>query len=249
MAKAQAAVLAEQGGPTESRPFFEYRSRALDFVLAPKTTALLIVDLQKSSACEDCGYIPIYRGVGHDEIADFYLRRLHETVIPSVQLLQRTFRQHGAPVVFLTVGTLTGDLTDMVPGHVRSARYWREIGLEPPFARMGTHQMEVLDEIAPAPNEAVIAKTTASGFTSSPLERVLWSYGVRQLVLCGVSTNYCVGSTLRDAADRGYDCVLAEDGCADLSTDAHSVALKSLEPFCRVETAASICTELGAPPG
>jgi nicotinamidase-related amidase len=147
-------------------------------------------------------------------------------------------------VIFLTVGTLTGDYTDLTPRFQRAVEYWRERGLEPPYAKPGSREMSVLDEIAPRDGEPVIAKVGASAFTASTIERVLFTFGVRQLVFGGVATNYCVQSTLRDASDRGYDCVLVEDACADVTPEIHEIGIRSTSPFCRVETAAAVVSEL-----
>ncbi|HET9879815.1 MAG TPA: isochorismatase family cysteine hydrolase [Candidatus Limnocylindria bacterium] len=234
----------EPGGDPALERLFAYRRRQNDFRLAPDASALLLVDLQYGSASPDHGFNAIYRDIGFGDVVDGYVSRLRDTVIPAVQRLQAAFRAAGAPVVFLTVGTLTGDYGDLTPRFRRAVTYWREQGLEPPYARLGTREMQVLDEIAPLPGEPVVPKTGASGFTASPLERVLFGAGVRQLVIGGVATNYCVASTLRDAADRGYDCVLVTDACADVTDAAHDIGIRSSAPFCRVETADAVIAEL-----
>lgn len=236
----------EPGGDPALEPLFAYRRRQNDFRLTPDATALLLVDLQYGSASPDHGFNAIYRQIGFGDVVDGYVARMRGVVIPTVQRLQAAFREAGAPVIFLTVGTLTGDHSDLTPRFRRAVAYWQEQGIEPPYAKLGTREMQVLDEIAPLPGEAVIAKTGASGFTASPLERVLFNAGIRRLVIGGVATNYCVQSTLRDAADRGYDCVLVEDACADVTDAAHDVGIRASAPFCRVEVAATVITELRA---
>lgn len=222
---------------------FEYRKRMNDFQLRPETSALVIVDLQYGSAGR-AGFTDVYNAIGYGDIAEAYLERISSVVVPHVQTLQAAFRSVGAPVIFLTVGTLTGDYSDMPPRFRRAVEHWRERGIEPPYAKFGTKEMTVLEEIAPLPGEPVIAKVGASGFTASTLERLLWNLGSRELVFAGVATNYCVQSTLRDAADRGFDCVLAEDACADVTPEIHDLGVKSSSPFCRVATSAEIAREL-----
>lgn len=234
----------EPGGDPALERLFAYRRRQNDFRLAPGSTALLLVDLQYGSASPDHGFNAIYRQIGFGDVVDGYAARMRDTVIPSVRRLQAAFREAGAPVIFLTVGTLTGDYADLTPRFRRAVAFWQEQGIEPPYARLGTREMQVLDEIAPLPGEAVIPKTGASGFTASPLERVLFNVGVRELVIGGVATNYCVASTLRDAADRGFDCVLVEDACADVTDAAHEVGIRAMAPFCRVEAAEAVIAEL-----
>jgi nicotinamidase-related amidase len=239
----------EPGGDPALEQLFAYRRRQNGFRLAPESTALLLVDLQYGSAGPDHGFSAVYRQIGFGDVVDGYAARMRDTVVPTVQRLQAAFRAAGAPVIFLTVGTLTGDYADLTPRFRRAVAYWREQGLEPPYARLGTREMQVLDEIAPLPGEPVIPKTGASGFTASPLDRVLFNAGVRQLAFGGVATNYCVQSTLRDAADRGYDCVLVEDACADVTDVAHDVGVRASAPFCRIETADAVIDELQAHQG
>lgn len=227
-----------------AEPLFTYREHQNRFDLAPDSTALVLVDLQYGSAADGYGFSNVYRELGYGDIVDAYHERLDRVVIPSVQLLQRTFRSLGAPVIFLTVGTVTGDFSDMTPRFRRAVAFWEGRGMAPPYARFGTREMAVLDPIAPIAGEPVIPKTGASGFTASPLERVLFNAGARTLVFGGVSTNYCVHSTLRDAADRGFDCVLVEDACADVTPEIHRTGIDSASPFCRVESAASVVDEI-----
>ncbi len=228
----------------DGEALFTYRQRQNGFTIDPSTAALLLVDLQYGSAGPVHGFNANFRALGYGDVVDGYLQRLRDTVVPSVQRLQAAFRRSGAPVIFLTVGTLTGDYTDLTPRFRRAVDYWRERGMEPPYAKPGTREIAVLDEIAPLPGEAVIQKTGASAFTASPIERVLFNHGVRQLVFGGVATNYCVQSTLRDASDRGYDCVLVEDACADVTEAIHRMGIDSSSPFCRVESADVVIAEL-----
>lgn len=225
---------------------FTYRQRQNGFSIRADQAALVLVDLQYGSAGPDHGFNANFRALGYGDVVQRYVDRLRDVVIPSVQQLQQAFRHAGAPVIFLTVGTLTGDYTDLTPRFRRAVDYWRERGMEPPYAKPGTREMEVLDEIAPIAGEPVIQKTGASAFTASPIERVLFNYGVRQLVFGGVATNYCVQSTLRDASDRGYDCVLVEDACADVTDAIHQLGIDASSPFCRVVTADSVVAELTA---
>lgn len=230
--------------PDAREPLFAYRQAMHDFRIRPASSALVVVDLQYGSAGPDHGYANIYRSIGYEEVLGGYLRRVSGVVVPAVQRLQAAFRGAGAPVIFLTVGTIVGDLSDMPPRFRRAAAHWTSLGLQPPYARVGTREMTVLDEIAPLPGEPVIVKTGASGFTASPLERLLWNLKVRELVFCGVATAYCVESTLRDAADRGFDVVVVEDGCADVTPEIHDRGLRGCGAFGRVATSHEVVREL-----
>jgi nicotinamidase-related amidase len=214
------------------------------FRLQAAKAALLIVDLQYGSASRDHGYSASFRRLGYDSLTDAYTTRIERTVVPNVAQLQAAFRAAHSPVVFLTVGTLTGDYSDLVPAFQLAVAYWQERGIPPPYARPGSREMSVLDEIAPLDGEHVITKTGASPFTGTNIQEVLAGRGISQLALVGVATNYCVQSTLRDAADRGYDCVLVEDACADVTDEFHTLGLQSSAPFCRISTAADVIAEL-----
>jgi len=229
-------------------PMYAYREAMHDFKLDPRTSALVLVDLQYGSAGPAHGYAKAFRAIGYGELLDQYHVRVRDIVVPSVRRLLDAFHAIKAPVIYLTVGTIVGDMSDMPPRFRRGADHWRAIGVEPPYARVGSRDMDVLDEIAPRPEDRWIIKTGASGFTASPLDLVLRNAGIREIAFCGVATAYCVESTLRDAADRGYDVVLVEDGCADSLPETHQRGVKGCAAFGRVATAAEVVAELtGAP--
>ena len=81
------------------------------------------------------------------------------------------------------------------------------------------------DEVAPLEGETVIRKTTQGAFNGSEIQNVLDRMGVRNLVLTGVVTSCCVETTARDAADRGFGCVMVSDACADTDEAMHDAAL------------------------
>jgi len=230
--------------PDAREPLFAYRDAMHSFKIRPATSALVLIDLQYGSASADHGFGKIYRQLGYNDVLETYIERVNTVVVPAVQRLQHAFRDAGAPVVFLTLGTVTGDLTDMPPRFKRAVDHWEAMGLEGPYARLGTRDIAVLDPIAPLDGEPVIVKTSASGFTSSPLERVLFNLGVKEIAFCGVATAYCVESTLRDAADRGFDVLLVEDGCADSTPEFHERGVKGCGAFGRVASADEVITEL-----
>lgn len=216
------------------------------FPLSAATSALVIVDLQNGSAEDGCGFARAFRAINEHETVDRYHKRMRKIIIPNVQRMQACFRRAGAPLIFLTVGSLTGDYTDMPRQYARSVAYWRGRGIDPPYAVAGSHEIAVVEDIAPLPGEPVLVKTSASAFTTTTLEALLRDLKRTELVICGVSTNYCVHSTLRDAADRGFDCVLVEDACADVTAEAHRVGVAASQPFCRVSSAAAVVDEMSA---
>jgi nicotinamidase-related amidase len=91
----------------------------------------------------------------------------------------------------------------------------------------GNSTFAIRHELAPLPEETVLNKTTWSAFNSSAIESVLQSAGIRNLVLTGVATNGCVEITARDAADRGYGCVIVDQATADYDQAAQDAALSA----------------------
>src|SRR5687767_6475734 len=150
-------VVSSPGATSEE--IYAYRRAMNDFELEAASCALLIVDLQNGSCDETCGWIPAYTAIGHGEVMAAYKQRVHQRVLPNVRELQQAFRRVGADVLFLTVGTIVGDLSDMPVRFQRSFQYWASRGIRPPYARAGTAEMAVMDAIAPASGEPVIAKT------------------------------------------------------------------------------------------
>lgn len=89
----------------------------------------------------------------------------------------------------------------------------------------GTWDGELLEELVPAPDEAVIDKNRYSAFYGTRLEPLLTSRGIRNLVMCGVTTNMCVETTARDASQRDYRTVVVSDASAEFDPARHEAAL------------------------
>ena len=91
----------------------------------------------------------------------------------------------------------------------------------------------------------MLRKTTVGAFASTPIDSLLRSLRVDQLYMVGVSTNMCVETTAREAADRGYQVTLVEDGCATTFEDLHQVTLRNFQRlFGRVESTRGVVSEL-----
>ncbi|MEM9158664.1 MAG: cysteine hydrolase [Verrucomicrobiota bacterium] len=87
---------------------------------------------------------------------------------------------------------------------------------------------EIIPELAPLENEWVIDKPAKSAFWGTDLEYGLRTLGIQNLIICGVTTDVCTQSTLRDAADLGFDCILASDAAAASKTENHDAYIKLL---------------------
>jgi nicotinamidase-related amidase len=211
----------------------------LGFALEPHRVALVVVDLQYASASRLAGLGRALKAQGREALGAYRFDRVENTVVPTVRRLLDFFRSRGLRVIYLTVGSELPDFSDLLP-HMR------------PFAEAigntrGQREHEVLDEIAPAPGEPVLNKTTMSAFHSSGFERLLRSWGVEQLLFTGVSTNSCVEGTARDAADRGYRCLIVADGCGAATQGLHDAACANFGRLLgRVDNADAVIAELAS---
>ncbi len=97
--------------------------------------------------------------------------------------------------------------------------------------RVDSHEARILEELAPQPNDLVITKTCTSVFLGSHLDRYLRNMGIKYLIACGVATNGCVESAVRDASDLEYSILLPEDACATLSQKDQDNSVNAMHPL------------------
>ena len=88
---------------------------------------------------------------------------------------------------------------------------------------------EIIPELAPLPGEIVIDKPGKGAFYATELGDILQKYGIENLLVCGVTTEVCVNTTVREANDRGYRCVVLADGCASYFPEFHDMGLKMIK--------------------
>jgi biuret amidohydrolase len=216
----------------------DYKRR---FAIDLGATALLVIDMQYASGCREQGLGANLAAEGKQAEARWRFDRIRDVVLPNLRRLLDTFRARGIPIVYITLGSETGDFTDVAP-------YLREL-LQRTDNRVGAHNHQILDAITPQDGEVVVNKTTASAFLSTKLHTLLQERGISQLLLAGISTNSCVESTGRDGADLGYECVMIDDCCSCASENLHRAALANFDRlFGRVATTRQILGEVDAAP-
>ncbi|MHC8352077.1 cysteine hydrolase family protein [Pseudomonas sp. RT4P38] len=187
-------------------------------------TALVVVDVQHSDATEGRGWVKACEAVDPGSMR-YYLDRLEQTTIPAIRRLLKAFRDSGRPVIHLCTGSLYQDMRDC-PARFRD--WTRELEIAGGVKDMwwvGNPDFAFLEEVAPLAQETIIRKTTQGAFNGSEIDTTLQRMGIKNLVFSGVVTSCCVETTARDAADRGYGCVLVSDACADCDEAMHDAAM------------------------
>ena len=110
----------------------------------------------------------------------------------------------------------------------------------------GSREHEIIDELKPEPGDIVLNKTTIGAFASTGIDSLLRSLDCDQLYMVGVSTNMCVETTAREAADRGYAVTLVDDACGTNRSEYHDMTMTNFQRlFGRVRTTDQVLDELG----
>jgi len=192
----------------------------------PDRSALIVVDMQHYFVEPHSSLMALVEHLQPGSVTP-YVQRVEETVIPAIQRLLRRFRTLGLPVFFTQFGSRQTDGSDLPLW----ARRINDLSLAT-FERLAYPEFEnnsasVIPALSPESGETVLQKTTAGTLSSTDLDARLKELEVTTLVVCGVNTDVCVGQTARELADRGYEVLLVEDGCATLSMVAHRSTLES----------------------
>jgi nicotinamidase-related amidase len=175
------------------------------FDFEPAKAALIIIDMQRDFV-EPGGF---GESLGND-VAPL------QAIIPTVKAVLDHWRTKGAFVIHTRESHLP-DLSDCPPAKRLRGNPRIRIGEAGPMGRLlvrGEAGNQIIDSLAPIANELVIDKPGKGAFYATPLMDELQTRGISQLVVMGVTTEVCVQSTLREANDRGFDCLLVEDGTA-----------------------------------
>jgi biuret amidohydrolase len=183
----------------------------------PARTALIVIDMQRD----------FLDPRGYDAQAGLDIDPLRAAIAPIGELLSAA-RAARLMIVHTREGH-TPDLSDCPPYKLeRSRAAGAEIGSTGPLGRLlvrGEYGHDFADELQPYPGEAVIDKPGYSALAGTDLDLRLRARNIGTLLICGITTEVCVSSTLRDAVDRGYRCVTVGDACASGDPALHDAAL------------------------
>jgi ureidoacrylate peracid hydrolase len=196
--------------------------------------ALLFVDVQNYNATAAGGEFASMPADQVQQDYGFFFETLRTKAVPNMQRLQRACRAGGIEVLYTVIESATRD------GRDRSLDY-KVSGLHVP---KGSWDAKVIDELAPAPDEIVLGKTSSSVFISTNIDYLLRNLGVRFLMIAGSLTDQCVDSAVRDACDMGYLVTTVTDACATLSQERHDWSLRLTKGYARQRSTAQIVDEI-----
>ncbi len=191
---------------------------AFDFV--PQKCALLIIDMQRD----------FLEPGGFGEMLGNDVSQLRRTIEPNKALLA-AWRGAGLQVLHTREGH-RGDLADLPPAKKARGRSEKTIGDLGPMGRIlvrGEDGHDIIAELYPQSGEPVIDKPGKGAFFATDLHAILQNRGIEQLVVTGVTTEVCVNTTVREANDRGYECLVPEDCVGSYFPEFHEAGLKMIK--------------------
>jgi nicotinamidase-related amidase len=198
--------------PIQAQPY--------EFAFHPSQCALVIIDMQRD----------FLEPGGFGEMLGNDVAQLRRAIEPNQRLLA-AWRAAG----LLAIHTREGhrpDLADLSPAKKVRGGGATTIGDAGPMGRIlvrGEPGHDIIPELYPAPGEPVIDKPGKGAFFATDLHTILQNRGITQLVVTGVTTEVCVNTTVREANDRGYDCLVVADCCASYFPEFHEVGLRMIK--------------------
>jgi nicotinamidase-related amidase len=215
---AERTIAAE--GAMNSQSVLTIEADPYPFVCTTATCALLIIDMQRD----------FLEPGGFGEMLGNDIAQLRRTIAPN-RVLLAAWRAHDAPVLHTREGHRP-DLSCLPPAKKVRSRGTTTIGDPGPMGRIlirGEAGHDIITELYPLACEPVIDKPGKGAFYATDLHAILQHRGIKQLIVTGVTTEVCVNSTVREANDRGYDCLVPEDCVGSYFPEFQEAGLKMIK--------------------
>jgi nicotinamidase-related amidase len=193
-----------------------------DATLSPNTTALLIIDMQHDFLSSS-GYLATLSPSTSSRF---------RPIVPTISTLLQACRRAHFPVIHTREGHAPNLSTVSSREAHRSRISGAQIGAQGPMGRFlvrGEKGHDIIAEVAPLLEEVVIDKPGRGAFTNTELDAVLKAKRIRNLVVCGVTADACVSTTVREASDRGYDVLVVEDCVESINDGLKRWSLESIK--------------------
>lgn len=208
--------------------YYEGAPEPVDPLLERGRTALLVIDVQNAYLERPDPALLTGRELKRHHAWTPFHERMHGLVIPAIGRLLEAFRDRKLDVLFARIACQLADGRDRSLSQKKPG--WNNLLLprdEP--------SSQIIETLAPLPDEIVVTKTTDSALTGTNLRLILANMGITHVVCVGIFTDQCVSSTVRSLADESFDVVVVEDACAAGDYQLHVRELEILNMiYCNV---------------
>jgi nicotinamidase-related amidase len=218
------------------------KAEPYDFEFDPKKTALVMIDFQRDF---------VYPGGFGESLGNDTSLLLD--ALPAAKRVLEACREAGIFVIHTREGHRP-DLSDLPPAKYRRGNPSLHIGDQGPMGRLlvrGSLGHDIVEEVYPIEGEPVVDKPGKGAFYATDMDAILKMKGIEKLIFCGVTTEVCVQTTVREANDRGYDACVLSDAVASYFPEFQRVALEMIKAqggiFGWVSDSAAFLEALGKP--
>ena len=190
------------------------------YEMDPYCTAFIVVDRQSDFVSPG----------GFGEMLGNDVSQLQKAIPPTIRVLEAV-RKAGLKVIHIREGHRT-DLSDCPPSKMKRGKLKVGIGDPGPMGRVlirGNKGHAIIEELKPLSSEPVIDKPGKGAFYNTDLDGILHNWGTKYLVVAGVTTEVCIHTTVREANDRGYECLVLADCVASYFPEFHKVGLEMIK--------------------